>query len=143
MLTKIAAPISVALLAGCSLLFGGGPTPGSVMVHGASLGSSGVAQSYVVHAGGGIPEFRSPRPGTIQNMRILIISNTFDSALGVALRINGTPTSLVATIPAGSTSAIDVGGAVQVTDGDRVSVVANGSASAGRIIQLSVSYEIR
>src|SRR5262245_12089989 len=50
---------------------------GSIMVHGGGFGSGGAPVNFV-HFGGGIPVYRSPRAGTIQNTRILVRSNTYN-----------------------------------------------------------------
>jgi hypothetical protein len=115
---------------------------GSIMVHGGGFGSGGVAVNFV-HYGGGIPIYRSPRAGTIQNTRILVNANTYDGATPVTLMVNGVATAITAVIPAGSTASIDVPGTVAISDGDRVSVVLDRGASTSGSLELSVAYEIQ
>ena len=114
---------------------------GSIMVHGATFGAGGVAVNFV-HYGGGIPEYRSPRAGTIRNTRILVRANTFDGDSPVTLMVNGVATAITTVIPAGSTASIDVPGTVAIVDGDRVSVVLDRGASTSGSLELSVAYEI-
>jgi hypothetical protein len=120
-----------------STLAGGG----SIMVHGASAGVVGAP--FFVHFGGGVAEYRLPRDGTVQRMRILVTSNSYDGDTTVTLVVNGVPTGLSATIPAASTADIDVAGTVGVLDGQRVSVVADTPTVSSGSIVLSVSYEIQ
>ena len=119
---------------------------GSIMVHGVGAGvGPPLGQPAVVFVGfgGGVNEYRLPRNGTIQNMRILVTENSYDGVAIVTLMVNGTATLLTATIPAGSTADIDVAGSVGVVDGDRISVVLDRSAPTAGLIRLSVSYEIQ
>jgi len=123
----------------------GGPAasaPGSVMVHGNGYGVGGTAVNFVNY-GGGVPEYRSPRAGVIQNMRILVRSNTYNGATPVTLMVNGVATAVTAVIPAGSTSNIDVPGSVTIVDGDRVSVVMDRGASSSGFLEFTVAYEIQ
>jgi hypothetical protein len=76
-------------------------------------------------------------------MRILVTENSYNGVAIVTLMVNGTATLLTATIPTGSTAAIDVAGSVGVVDGDRISVVLDRSAPTVGLIRLSVSYEIQ
>ena len=115
---------------------------GSIMVHGGTFGVGGAPVNFV-HFGGGIPVYRSPRAGVIQNMRLLITANTYNGSTPVTLQVNGVATSLSAVIPAGSTSNIDVPGSVAIVDGDRVSVVMDRGGSSVGSLELSVSYEIQ
>ena len=119
-----------------------GAGSGSIMVHGGGFGSGGAAVNFV-HFGGGIPEYRSPRAGTIQNTRILVTANTYDGATTVTLVVNGAATSIATVIPAASTSSIDVPGTVAILDGDRISVVLDRGASTSGFLELSVAYEIQ
>jgi hypothetical protein len=114
---------------------------GSIMVHG--VGAGVVATPFFVHFGGGVPEYRLPRDGTVQNMRILVTSNTYNAPTTVTLFVNGAATALSATIPGSSTADIDVVGTVPVLDGQRVSVMADASTVSSGSIALSVSYEIQ
>ena len=114
---------------------------GSVMVHGATAGV--VGGSFFVHFGGGVAEYRVPRDGTIQRMRILVPANSYDGDTTVTLHVNGAATALSATIPGGSTADVDVAGSVGVLDGQRVSVVANAPTVTSGSITLAVSYEIQ
>ena len=66
--------------------------------------------------------YRSPRDGTIQNMRVLIDSNQYMGPTVLALHVNGSQTLLSTSIPAGSTSDIDIPGMVDILDGDRISI---------------------
>ena len=123
----------------------GGPAPsapGSVMVHGKGYGVGGTPVNFVNY-GGGVPEYRSPRAGVIQNMRILVRSNTYNGATPVTLMVNGVATAVAAVIPAGSTSNIDVPGSVAIADGDRVSVVMDRGASSSGFLEFTVAYEIQ
>ena len=115
---------------------------GSIMVHGGGFGSGGAPVNFV-HFGGGIPVYRSPRPGTIQNTRILVSTNTYNGATPVTLMVNGVATSISTVIAAGSTGNIDVAGTVAIVDGDRISVVLDRGASSSGFLELSVAYEIR
>ncbi len=122
----------------------GGPANagGSIMVHGGTFGAGGIAVNFV-HLGGGIPVYRSPRAGTIQNTRILVRANTYDGATPVTLMVNGVATSITTVIAAGSTSDIDIPGTVAIVDGDQISVVLDRGASSSGSLELSVAYEIQ
>ncbi|HMH48880.1 MAG TPA: hypothetical protein VK548_01510 [Candidatus Acidoferrum sp.] len=113
---------------------------GSIMVHGVS---AGVVATFFVHFGGGVPEYRLPRDGTVQNMRILVTSNSYNAPTTVTFFVNGAATVLSAVIPPASTADIDVVGAVPVLDGQKVSVMADASTVSSGSIALSVSYEIQ
>ena len=114
---------------------------GSILVHTVGASLALVPQSQVTPVPlGGSPEYRIPRDGTVQNMRILVHQNSYNANAVVTLRVNGIG-RLTATIPAGSTADIDVAGRVSVVDGDRISVVLDRSAPTAGVIQLSVSYE--
>lgn len=115
---------------------------GSVMVHGNGYGVGGAAVNFV-HFGGGVPEYRSPRAGVIQNMRILVRSNTYNGATPVTLMVNGVATAVTAVIPPGSTSNIDVPGSATIVDGDRISVVMDRGASSSGFLEFTVAYEIQ
>ncbi|MEK6371690.1 MAG: hypothetical protein AABO58_03245 [Acidobacteriota bacterium] len=117
-------------------------TPGSVMVHGNGYGVGGTAENFVSF-GGGVQEYRTPRAGVIQNMRILVRSNTFNGATPVTLVVNGVPTAVTTVIPAGSTANIDVPGSVTIVDGDKIAVVMNRGASSSGFLEFIVSYEIQ
>jgi hypothetical protein len=118
---------------------------GSIMVHAAHLFAPvPPGSSLCISIGNGACGYRSPRVGTIQNVRILIESNSYNAPAVVTLFVNGAPTSITATIPGGSTADINVPGAVGILDGDKVSVLLAGSAGlTGGAIDLSVSYEIK
>jgi hypothetical protein len=115
---------------------------GSIMVHGVGAGVV-AGGSFIIEFGGGVFEYRLPRDGTAQNMRILVTSNSYNGPTTVTLLVNGVATSLSATIPAGSTANIDVVGPVAVLDGQRVSVRADTPTVSSGFIALSVSYEIQ
>ena len=115
---------------------------GSIMVHGVGAGVV-AGGSFIIEFGGGVFEYRLPRDGTVQNMRILVTSNSYNGPTTVTLLVNGVATSLSATIPAGSTADIDVVGPVAVLDGQRVSVRADTPTVSSGSIALSVSYEIQ
>jgi hypothetical protein len=122
------------------------PGQGSIMFH--SIGAiSGIPSVPVCLPPGGAftCAYRSPRDGTIQNIRVLIDSNTFSGPAIVTIFVNGISTLLSTTIPAGSTSDIDVPGVVDILDGDRISVMMDISAVTvnGGLIRLTVSYEIK
>ena len=114
---------------------------GSIMVHGGGFGVGGAPVNFV-HFGAGVPVYRSPRAGVIQNMRILVTTNTYNGSTPVTLMVNGVATSLTTVIPAGSTADIDVPGTVTIGDGDRISVVLDRGASSAGFLELSVAYEI-
>jgi hypothetical protein len=67
-----------------------------------------------------VAEYRSPRAGTIQNVRILVRSNGLNASSVVTLTVNGAGTPISAVIPAGSTVPIDIPGTFAVADGDRI-----------------------
>jgi hypothetical protein len=115
---------------------------GSIMVHGVGAGVV-AGGSFIIEFGGGVFEYRLPRDGTVQNMRILVTSNSYNGPTTVTLLVNGVATSLSAAIPAGSTANIDVVGPVAVLDGQRVSVRADTPTVSSGFIALSVSYEIQ
>ncbi len=124
---------------GTSAALGGG----SIMVHGGLFGACpGCPTTLVIRTGGGAGEYRLPRDGTIQRTRIRIVSNSFNGPAVVTLFVNGNPTSISTTIPAGNTSDLDVPPTVNVVDGDSVSVVMDVSAISDGGIEISVSYEI-
>ena len=114
---------------------------GSIMVHGGGFGVGGTAVNFV-HFGGGIPVYRSPRAGVIQNMRILVRTNTYNGSTPVTLMVNGIATAVTTVIPAGSTANIDVPGTVAIVDRDQVSVVMDRGASSSGFLEISVAYEI-
>jgi hypothetical protein len=111
------------------------------MVHGTTFGAGG-APINPVHLGGGIPVYRTPRDGVIQNMRVLVRSNTYDGASPMTLLVNGAPTALATVIPAGSTADIDVAGTVAISDGDQVQIILDRGASTTGTLEVIVSYEI-
>ncbi len=115
---------------------------GSVMVHGVGAGVV-AGGTFFIQFGGGVSEYRLPRDGTVQNMRILVTSNTYNGPTTVTLFVNGGATALSTTIPAGSTTNIDVVGPVAVLDGQKVSVMASAPSVTLGFIALSVSYEIQ
>ena len=115
---------------------------GSIMVHGGTFGAGGVSVNFV-HFGGGIPVYRSPRAGTIQNTRILVRANTYDGATPVTLMVNGVASVISTVIPPGSTANIDVPGSVAIVDGDQISVVCDRGASTSGSLEFSVAYEIQ
>ena len=142
---RIVQPTDVCLSSEVSMHWAAGAPAnagGSIMVHGGGFGSGGVPVNFV-HFGGGIPVYRSPRSGTIQNTRILVTANTYDGATPVTLMVNGVATSITTVILAGSTASIDVPGTVAILDGDRISVVLDRGASTSGSLELSVAYEIR
>jgi len=118
-----------------------GNTVGSIMVHGVTAGAGGDPVVFV-HFGGGIPVYRSPRAGVIQNLRVLVRANTYDGATPVTLMVNGLPTPLSTVISAGSTSSIDVPGTFAIADGDQISLVLDRGASSSGSLEISVAYEI-
>jgi hypothetical protein len=124
---------------------------GSIMVHWFGdrlIGQPGPSSSCV----GGVPllggllgegcGFRSPRDGTITNMRVLIFRNTYDGPVKITLTLNGNPTAISTTIAAGSTADINALGSASILDGDRVSVQADESAATTGDLGLNVSYTI-
>jgi hypothetical protein len=117
-------------------------TPGSVTVHGNGYGVGGTPENFVSF-GGGVQEYRTPRAGVIQNMRILVRSNTYNGATPVTLVVNGVPTAVTTVIPAGSTANIDVPGSVAIVDGDKIAVVMNRGASSSGFLEFIVSYVIQ
>lgn len=118
-----------------------GNAVGSIMVHGGAFGAGG-APVVFVHFGGGIPVYRSPRDGVIQNLRFLITMNTYDGATTVTLLVNGVATPLSTVILAGSTGSIDVPGTFAISDGDQISIVLDRGASTSGSLELSVAYEV-
>lgn len=118
-----------------------GNTAGSIMVHGVTAGAGGDPVVFI-HFGGGIPVYRSPRAGVIQNTRVLVRANTYDGDTPVTLRVNGLATPISTVIPAGSTGSIDVPGTFAIADGDEVSLVLDRGASSSGSLELSVAYEI-
>lgn len=116
-------------------------TAGSIMVHGVTAGVGGDPVVFV-HYGGGIPVYRSPRAGVIQNMRVLVRANTYDGDTPVTLMVNGVATAISTVIPAGSTASIDVPGTVAIADGDQVSLVMDRGASTSGTLEISVAYEV-
>jgi hypothetical protein len=123
------------------------PSQGSIMVLTAGVGGPPAeTPDPVCLSVGATCEYRSPRDGTIQNMRILIESNTYNGPAVVAIFVNGSPTLLSPAIPAGGTLDIDVPGIVDILDSDRISVRLDISAvpvNPFQLISLSVSYEIK
>jgi len=118
-----------------------GNTAGSIMVHGVTAGAGGDPVVFV-HYGGGIPVYRAPRAGVIQNTRVLIRANTYNGDTPVTLMVNGLATPISTVIPAGSTGSIDVPGTSSIADGDQISVVLDRGASSSGSLELSVAYEI-
>jgi hypothetical protein len=114
----------------------------AVMVHGNGYGVGGVDVNFV-SLGGGVQEYRTPRAGVIQNMRILVRSNTYNGATPVTLMVNGLATAVTTVIPAGSTANINVPGSVAIVDGDKIAVVMNRGASSSGFLEFIVSYEIQ
>jgi hypothetical protein len=76
-------------------------------------------------------------------MRVLIVSNSYNGPAVVTVFINGSPTSLSAHIPAGSTSDIDIPGTVTILDGDAISVLMDVRSVSAGLIYLTVSYEVK
>ena len=113
----------------------------AIMVHGGGYGVGGAPVNFV-QFGAGISVYRSPRAGTIQNMRILVRTNTFNGATPVTLQVNGVATLITTVIPAGSTANIDVPGTVAIIDGDQISIVCDRGASSAGFLEFSVAYEI-
>ena len=118
-----------------------GDAAGSIMVHGNTFGAGGDPVVFV-HFGGGIPVYRSPRDGVIQNMRFLIRANTYDGPTEVTLIVNGVATALSTVILAGSTGSVDLPGSVAISDGDQISIVLDRGASTSGSLELSVAYEV-
>jgi len=116
----------------------GGDGGGSIVIHGAGAGNAGPIFIQI----GSVNAYRIPRDGTIQNIRIFVLSNSYNGAAIVTLFVDGSPTSLSATIPTGSTGAIDIAGTVDVFDGEGISVVMDTDAVNSGSISLSVSYEV-
>ena len=114
---------------------------GSIMVHGGGYGVGGTPVNFV-QFGAGISVYRSPRAGVIQNMRILVTTNTYNGATPVTLMVNGIATTVSTVIPAGSTANIDVPGTVTIVDGDQISIVMDRGASSSGFLQFSIAYEI-
>jgi hypothetical protein len=75
-------------------------------------------------------------------MRILIFRNTFNGPAKLTLIVNGNPTAVSTTIPAGSTADINVRGSASILDGDRISVQADESAATTGDLGFNVSYEV-
>jgi hypothetical protein len=141
---RIVGPDDSCLPSESSLHWAAGPsanTAGTIMVHGTTFGAGGTPINFV-HLGGGIPVYRTPRDGVIQNMRVLVRSNTYDGASPMTLLVNGAPTALATVIPAGSTADIDVPGTVAISDGDQVSIILDRGASTTGTLEVIVSYEI-
>ncbi len=121
------------------------PSSGSsIMNHAISAGGFYLTtpEPICVPAAGAICDYPFPRDGTIQNMRILINTNSYSGPAVVTLFVNGIPTLLSTTIPPGSTTDIDVPGTVAVLDGDKVSVRMDRTAVSSGLIMLTISYEI-
>jgi len=116
----------------------GGDGGGSIVIHGADAGNAGPIFIQI----GSVNAYRIPRDGTIQNIRIFVLSNSYNGAAIVTLFVDGSPTSLSATIPTESTGAIDIAGTVDVFDGEGISVVMDTDAVNSGSISLSVSYEV-
>ncbi len=114
---------------------------GSIMVHGGGYGVGGIAVNFV-QFGGGISVYRSPRAGVIQNMRILVTTNTYNGNTPITLMVNGVPTTVSTVIPAGSTANIDVPGTVAIVDGDQISIIMDRGASSSGFLQFSLAYEV-
>jgi hypothetical protein len=114
---------------------------GSIMVHGGGFGVGGAPVNFV-HYGAGVPVYRSPRAGVIQNMRILVTTNTYNGSTPVTLMVNGVATTLSTVIAAGSTANIDVPGTVNIVDGDQISIVLDRGASSAGFLELSIAYEV-
>ena len=119
------------------------PGQGSIMVISGSIGD-GAPNGLACIGVGATCAYRSPRDGTIQNMRVLIDSNPYQGPAVLTLLVNGNPTLISTVIPAGSTLDIDVPGTVDILDGDRISLQLDTSAVPvnNQAIFLSVSYEI-
>ena len=115
--------------------------PGSIMVHGGGFGVGGTAVNFV-HFGAGIPVYRTPRAGVIQNMRILVRTNTYNGPTPVTLMVNGVATAVSTVILPGSTANIDVPGTVTIVDGDQISIVLDRGASSVGFLEISIAYEI-
>jgi hypothetical protein len=74
------------------------PGQGSIMVHSGGIPSDAVPQPACLLPGSGGTSvncaYRSPRDGTIQNMRLLIHHNAFTGPAVVTIVVNGSPTLL-------------------------------------------------
>jgi hypothetical protein len=116
-------------------------TAGSIMVHGVTAGAGGDPVVFV-HFGGGVPVYRSPRAGVIQNLRILVRANTYDGDTPVTVMVNGSATPIATVVLAGSTGSIDVPGTLAISDGDQISIVLDRGASTVGTLELSVAYEV-
>jgi hypothetical protein len=117
-------------------------TGSSIMNHGVGVTAPFPPEPTCVPAAGANCDYRLPRDGTITNMRILINSNSFNGPAVVTLFVNGIRSELSTTIPPGSTTDIDVPGAVTALDGDRIAVRIDGTAVSSGLMQLTISYEI-
>jgi len=114
---------------------------GSIMVH-SHVFSVGITPLILPTSGAAV-EYRLPRDGTIQNMRIFIQSNSFLTDATVTIFAGGVA-KLSAVITAGNTADIDVTGSEAVFDGDVVSVLAEADdPDSSGSLALSVSYEIK
>jgi hypothetical protein len=128
------------------------PGQGSIILHSSSIDVPGPAFLGPLRCIGFLETcaYRSPRDGTIQNMRVFINFNTLPGPTVLVLFVNGSPTLLSTSIPAGSPADIDVPGMVDILDGDRISVMLDTSAvpepPAGQpanAISITVSYEVK
>src|SRR5262245_54957305 len=108
--------------------------------------SSGIMVHEVNQGGGistGFPSYRIPRDATLQNFRILVILNVSPGPVVVTMFVNGNPTSISATIPAGSTADVDISGSVSVADGDSIMIKSDKTAPpSGGQIRYFFSYEV-
>src|SRR5262245_50725217 len=78
------------------------PDQGSIMVHSGALSEDNAPQSVCLPPGGASNPcaYRSPRDGTVQNMRLLIAFNPLTGPVVVTILVNENPTVLSTTIPA-------------------------------------------
>ena len=113
----------------------------SIMVHG--VGAGVVATPFFVDFGGGVEQFRLPRDGTVQNMRVLITENSYNGPTVLTFFVNDVATSLTTTILAASVGNIDVPGSVGVLDGQKISLKADATTVSSGTVRFTVSYEIK
>ena len=119
------------------------PGGGSIMVHGGAFGAClGCPTTLLIRTGGGAGEYRMPRDGKIQNVRIRITSNSFDGPAVVTFIVDGHATAISTVVLAGSTSDVDIPHTVEVLDGNRLAITMDVSAISGGSIDLAVTYEI-
>lgn len=111
--------------------------------------STGLVRYAPIYPGGvvatsdALARFPSPVGGVARNFYVQAGASTADIGVPVTLVINGTPSTITATLVAGSTSVVsDVTHSETITAGDLLSLKIDGTGMTGAIAELTFALEL-